>query len=97
MIFATLVADGMVVRTYGSDNLEYLTDMVIQGMPVGCSYRFISKGNIMRLEVLSPDVFVAIFTNLEKNRHSWVIRKVLDQIDQDNADLADDVLNPPGP
>ena len=90
MIFATLIADGMVVRTYGSDDLEYLTGMVVQGMPVGCSYRFISKGNIMRLEVLSPDVYVAIFTNLEKHRHSWVIRKVLDQIDQDNADLADD-------
>ena len=90
MIFATLIADGMVVRTYGSDDLNYLADLVVQEMPVGCSYRFISKGNIMRLEVLSPDVYVAILTNLEKNRHSWVIRKVLDQIDQDNADLADD-------
>ena len=93
MMYVCLIGDGMVVKTYGNEDLQFLIDMTLAGMPIGFSYRFISKGTIMRIEVLSPAVYVAIFTNLDNKRHSWVIRKVLDQIDQDTVDSEDEITD----
>lgn len=92
-MYVCLIGDGMVVKTYGNEDLQFLIDMTLAGMPIGFSYRFISKGTIMRIEVLSPAVYVAIFTNLDNKRHSWVIRKVLDQIDQDTVDSEDEITD----
>lgn len=89
-MYVCLVGDGMVVRTYGSEDLPFLVDMTLGGMPIGYSFRFISKGQIMRLEVLSPDAYVAVFTNIDNKRHSWIIRKVLDKLDQDSVDMDTD-------
>ena len=90
MMYVSVFGDDRLVKTFGSEDIQYLVNVTISGMPIGYNYRLVSKDQIMRLEVLSPDPFVAIWTNLEKRRHSWVIRKILDQIDQDNVDLADD-------
>ena len=90
MIYVSIIGDGMVVRTHGSEDLGQLVDVVLQNMPGGFSYRFISKGMIMRLEVLSPDAYIAVWTNLDCKRHSWVIRKVLDQMDMDLNVLVSD-------
>lgn len=87
MMYVSVIGDDRMVKTFGSDDIQYLVNITVAGMPVGYNYRIVSKDQIMRLEVLSPDPFVAIWTNLENKRHSWVIRKVLDQMDQDLANL----------
>lgn len=86
-MYVSVIGDDRMVKTFGSDDIQYLVNITIAEMPVGYNYRIVSKDQIMRLEVLSPDPFVAIWTNLENKRHSWVIRKVLDQMDQDLANL----------
>jgi len=86
-MYVSVIGEDRQVKTFGSDDIQYLVNVTVAGMPIGYNYRFISKDMIMRIEVLSPDPFVAIWTNLEKKRHSWVIRKLLDQMDQDMANL----------
>lgn len=87
MMYVSVIGEDRMVKTFGSDDIQYLVNITIAGMPVGYNYRIVSKDQIMRLEVLSPDPFVAIWTNLDNKRHSWVIRKVLDQMDLDMANL----------
>jgi hypothetical protein len=86
-MYVSVICDDRQVKTYGSDDIQYLVNVSTAGMPIGYNYRIISKELIMKLEVLSPDPFVAIWTNLTSKRHSWVIKKILDRMDMDLADL----------
>lgn len=90
MMFVCVFNNGQNIKTYGNNDLQYLIDVVKNGMSVGYNYKFYSKGHILKIEILSPDEFVAIFTNLEKQRHSWVIKQVLDQMEADLENLHSD-------
>lgn len=90
MIFVCVFNNGKRIKTYGNNDLLYLVDIVKTGMSVGYNYRFYSTGHILKLEIMSPEEFVAIFTNLEKQRHSWVIKQILEQMEIDMENLHSD-------
>lgn len=86
-----LIADGMVIRNFGSQDLNYLLDKYLEGLTIGPHYRFLSKGAILKIEVMCPSLVIAVFTNLDNQRHPWVIRMVLDKMQQNMiTDESDD-------
>jgi hypothetical protein len=90
MIFLTIVGVAGTIKTYGNNELEYLIEVALREMPIGYTYRIVSKNMILRLEFLSLDPYVLTFTNLEKSKHTYLLRKVMDRIDQDELESEDD-------
>ena len=81
-MFVTVVGEDGSIKTYGNNDLEVLIEASLEEMPVvGASYRVVSKKLILRIEVLTMDPFVVTFTNLEKRRHSGVVKRVLEKLD----------------
>lgn len=81
-MFATVVGEDGSIKTWGNNDLENLIRLALADMPIGGhSYRVVSRKLILRIEVLTPDPFVLTLTNLEKRRHSGVIKWVLEKLD----------------
>lgn len=90
MMFLTVLGTDRFVRNYGSDDLLELTSVAFLGMPAGFNYRIVSKDKILRMEILSPEPYVLIWTNLEDFKHSFVLKKFLDQMDSDRVEMEDE-------
>lgn len=87
MNFVSIVGCDGIVRVYGNRSLDDLMFYVKRDLPSGYSYRIISKELILKIEVMSPDPYVVIFTNLGLLKHSWVIRQVLEVFDNDIVEM----------
>jgi len=90
MMFLTVLGCDRFVRNYGSDDLFDLTGVAFLGMPAGFNYRIVSKDKILRMEILSPEPYVLIWTNLEDFKHSVVVKRFLDQMDSDRVEMEED-------
>lgn len=90
MFFVSVINQESTMKTYGGGDLGVLMDYAFSDLPVGFHYRIYSKSMILRFEIMSPIAYVCNFTNLEYSRHSWVIRKFLEQVDEDLADFEED-------
>lgn len=81
-MFATVVGEDGSIKTWGNNDLENLIRLALVEMPIGgYSYRVVSRKLILRIEILTLDPFVLTLTNLEKRRHSGVIKWVLEKLD----------------
>lgn len=86
MIYVSVIGEDHQLRTFGG-NIHTLMKVVKSNIPKGYDYRLISKSTILRLEVLSPDPHIVIWTNLSKQCHPWVIDELVGAMDENDTEL----------
>lgn len=86
----TVLKTGGTVKTYGDNNLDTVLECAFVDLPIGFGYRVISKKLVLRMEFSSLDPCILVFTNVSKRRHPYIIKTMLDKLDQDEEEMNSD-------